>query len=432
MRKISSILTLILVVCLTVGGASAAWIYATKNPEAVDQLLNIGANFTYTVTYMNEGEVLYTTEPIAYGVVKDLADDHNKANIKLQEQITRILDETDQSKYKVDYTKVTFSNVWINAGSTVITKTPENNIENITLYPSFDNLYTASFVNQQGSVLDWFTYSTYTTAEQEAKATAEANALAKVEAAIPEGSNLVFDYWEVRVTKNGTTTKHKLDNYSFGDKVDVTIYPYYRYTGAALNPVDTDNDGDIDYYEVTGYTDGKGSELVEIPDAINGSPVTTINADAFSSYANLQAVKIPASVTTISSGAFAEYEGIFRKRQTVTLYYEGTQEQWAKLMALQYDGNSTNNPFASDWDDAMGEGSRVFFLDTSDNVINDANTGYWELANTGSSWNPNFVWQYHAHAYPYNSSQHSCSNEHNQNDTNYTDKTKRSDYEYWE
>lgn len=432
MRKLSSILTIFLVLCLTVGGVSAAWVYAGGAVEALtDILASVGMGtweFGYTITYINEEEVLYTSDPIPFGQAvskAELEKIHSKAKEKLDAQITG----------NSTYEGFSFS-YWMNAGSTRVDDVPSGNIENIVLYPAFDSLFTASFVDQDGNLLTW---CYYTANDQTELVKQEAIARQMVKDQIAD-EKLHYDYWYVRYT-DGTTSgnaKFYMDEdgaeFKFTFKGNATIYPYYEYAGAKIEGVDIGNDGDTDYYEVLGYPEGtSGLDLVEIPAQINGKDVTTITANAFMSYADLHSVRIPATVTSIGAQSFADFEGILRKRQTITIYYEGTPEQWAQYMKEVYTDKNYEH-FASDWDNAMGEKSAVFFLDENGKV--DLSKGYWELADT-SAWyqSAKFEWQYHNHSY----GSGTCSgNEHN-NTTNYSgacdcdscDGATRPDAHYW-
>lgn len=60
--------------------------------------------------------------------------------------------------------------------------------------------------------------------------------------------------------------------------------------------------------EITGYT-GSG-DIADIPDTIEGIPVTTIGDEAFANCTGLTGVNIPDSVTAIGEGAFQECTGL--------------------------------------------------------------------------------------------------------------------------
>jgi hypothetical protein len=304
------------------------------------------------------------------------------------------------------------------AGSNVLTSIPAGQEKDVTLYPSFVGRYTATFVDQAGHVLysEIFNEGTLSLTYEPDK---------------PVLDGLVFLHWEIRTDKQTSTGTKYTPGALATVKSDITLYPIYTYKtyngSAKLIPVDADGDGSTDFWQVAGYSNGTGSKLVEIPGKAEGKDVTTINANAFKSYADLTAVRIPQTITTIGSDAFAEFEGLLQKRQTVTLYYEGVYNDQG-----QFDTDATLAAWngiskATGWDNAMGEGSRIFFLDKDGNVVN---TSYLELDKEGSFYNPKFVWKLHSHPFPYNSSQGTCAYAHNQNNTDY-DADNRVDKDFW-
>ena len=391
-------------------------------------------DYLYKIEYINNNEVLATThvgfdynnkEYVIYtvntntGVITN--HDENAADAQaLAEQWVK----------NQDFDKVEFGG-WVNAGSTEVNKITAGNEEDIKLYPFFKSPYTARFVDQQGTVLAW---SLFHSTKLGNISTAEESARNKL--TIPDGFS--FEKWEVHITDaNGnTTSKEDYNANNFKNYTsDVTVYPVFKYNGdVSLIPIDSDGDGDTDYYQVKGYGADTGKqELVEIPGYVNGIPVTTINADAFSSYDDLHSVVIPGTVTVINSQSFtADNPNQWgTQRDTVTLYYAGDPAVWNAAMEKYVSGDKTGMLKGS-WDNCMGESSCVFFLDEYGNV--DLSKGYWELANT--AWiGSNFVWQYHNHAYGSNSG---CGNEHN-NKTNYTGNcdcdscngARRPDADYW-
>ena len=325
---------------------------------------------------------------------------------------------------------------WVNAGSTRVDIIEANTNSDyvVTLYPSFNEIFTAKFVDLDGNILNWTTFVAENSDEGYQKLTAMGDSITA-----PSITDCVFDYWAVRETNDSgeTTNTYALNDIAnnFGE-TDITIYPSYKFNGDVnLIPVDEDGDGVTDSYQVGGYSASTGEqELVEIPGYVNGIPVTTINADAFSSYDDLHSIRIPATVTEINSQAFTadDPDKWGTQRDTVTLYYEGDPDDWANAME-QYNDGDYSGMLKEDWDNCMGESSAVFFLDENGKV--DLSKGYWELANTGFL-RANFVWQYHSHEYGGSTS--GCSNEHN-NNTNYSgtcncdscDGATRPDAEYW-
>ncbi len=316
---------------------------------------------------------------------------------------------------------------WMNAASIKITKIPANNTKDVVLYPFFESPYTARFVDQQGNILAWCLFNENNTDNL-------SGAFAQAKENLPNpGEGFTLIEWKVKGEGVNTTISPDYTDWeSFkGYKIDVTITPHYRYSGADLIEVIDELTGEVTHYQVAGYTDGKGSEIVEIPAYVNGKPVTTINADAFSSYDHLHSIRIPGTVKEINSQSFTANNGT--GRDTVTIYYEGDSNTWNAAMQ-KYNSGDRSGMLKQDWDYYMGESSCVFFLDANGKV--DLTKGYWELAKTGGflGIGSKFVWQYHNHPYGSNSG---CGNEHN-NKTNYTaecncdlGKHYRLDAEYW-
>ena len=379
-------------------------------------------NYKYSITYINDGQVL----DIIY--ITDNTKEKAVANDQAQKLVL------EWAKHNIQGGTIAFGG-WMNAASIKLTEIPENNTKNIVLYPYFNSPYTASFVDQQGRILAWCFFNDADVSRlQDAFSTATKN--------LPNpGEDFELINWVIRGTNlNDGTVKVNLDKdnpdwSAFKGYKDVTITPRYRYKGADLIEVYDELTGEIDHYEVKGYTDGIGSTLVEIPGFVNGAPVTTINADAFSSYDDLHSVRIPGSITEINSQAFSadtpdvwyDTETWGDQRDTITMYFDGDSNIWNAAMEL-YNSGSRTGLLKQNWDYMMGESSCVFFLDANGKV--DLSKGYWELAKT----NNKFVWQFHDHTYGSNSG---CSNEHN-NKTDYTADCKcdlgthpRPDKEYW-
>ena len=351
-------------------------VYGQFDHEGVEVI-----NYRYSITYVNDYEVLaikYVTESGAVDTANDVAqqlvEDWAGENIK-------------------DY-NWKFGG-WMNAGSTKLTSIDAGNTENIVLYPYFATPYTASFVDHFGNIISWcfFQNEEGKTNEIEPTRLSAENVLFPM---LDEGFEL--DYWQVQYKdSNGVLQKVKYTDYNFkssNNGRDVTVYPVYKYNGDVnLIPIDEGNDGDTDYYQVGGYGTRGQVTLVEIPESVNGINVTTINADAFSSYDDLHSVRIPSTITEIYSQAFTANQGSSwnPKRDTITMYYEGDPDDWKAEMEKYESNHNYNGMFKTNWDNMMGDGSRVFFLDENGKVINDR---YWEL-------NDDYEWVLHEHAYTY-------------------------------
>lgn len=324
--------------------------YATYTLKSTinESELTVDFNFeqyAYAVTYVNDSQILYV----------DYVTEEESKNVRTL-QGENIITNPPQGNYEFDY--------WMNAGSTEVKNIPARNTDDYILYPSYVNLYTATFVDQAGNVLAWdhFTNNNYSNIISLGNTTVP-----------PVVEECAFDYWQVRVTKNGTTTTTKLSEYKFTDGVDVTIYPVYTYHGDVnLIPVDNNRDGITDEYHVGGYSNPNGQSMVEIPDYVNGTPITAIVANAFSSYDGVHSVVIPNTVITVGGNVLAENWGFLDSGETVTIYFEGSYNEWIAKEAA----------FNSDWDDGISESSRVFFL--KDGKV-DTTQGYMKATKSGST-----------------------------------------------
>jgi hypothetical protein len=341
-------------------------------------------DFIYKIAYIHQEE-----ERDAWYV-------HKETTVTI---INKELAETLQSEVQIEEKdeKIKFE-YWMNAGSTKVEEISKENKDDINLYPKFNPLYTAMFLDRDGNVIDWIFF-----APGSLNKVTELAAKIKDEGRIPEVEDLTFAYWEVHETddRGNTIAEYPLDDLStkFG-QTDIAIYPGYQYKDedldVRLESVDKDGDGKTDNWEVVGYKDDQGLKIVRIPAKIKGQEVTTISRDAFSSYDDLHSVVIPGTITTINYQAFTANQGsqYNPKRDTVTLYYEGDPDTWKAAMEAYNDRNNTpiteNSLLQSGWDNNMGDGSRVFFL--KDGKVD--NTKYWEL-------NDDYVWVLHEHAYSY-------------------------------
>ena len=297
-------------------------------------------NYAYTITYMYNGQLLNVRYITDNSTAVSTADSTAESNLK-----------DIASNETLDY--------WVNAGSTRMDEIYAGYTKSVVLYPSFANKYTAMFIDQQGNVLasNTFTGKSYAHIKTMADSVAP-----------PALEDCLFDHWEVRITDDQGVTKKKvaLNSYTFNDNADVAIYPIYSYNGSvSLIPIDKDGDGETDSYQVGGFNNGKGVDMVKIPDYVNGLPITSIAANAFSSYPDLHAVYIP--VTVEEAGANVMATGGWFSGEQITIYYEGTYSQW----------RTTEAKLNSNWDKGVGKNSRIFFLNGTDKV--DPSQGYLQM-----------------------------------------------------
>lgn len=472
MRKISSVLTLILVVCLSIGGVSAAWVYSTGAVDAVTALienLSMGTwEFGYTLTFKNEDRI-FLEKQVNQGDTIDLTSTAEGSPIyKLWEQI-KDFQKNNPGNLKVDYSNFDTSSVeafkenhfdyWINTGSTRVDSIESDRTEDLVLFPTYQNLYNAIFVDLEGNVLNWTTFSANNTGYNKVKTLGNS-----VTAPDLTSQSMNFVSWEVKETdadgnNAASYALSDLNASNFG-KTDITIYPVYEYSGLAnLNPVDSDGDGDTDYYEVVGvdlpdnYNDLSDEEKkkylgIEIPDKVNGVEVRGVASNSFAGFNDLTAVKIPDTITSIGSNAFEDGPSQYvttSGRSTITIYYDGSPDTWKQYMDVFYQSNSKYTSYnslgtyekpktilTSGWDSGMGDGSRIFFLGDDGNV--DLDAGYWELYHeqTGTIFNRThyYTWIFHKHEYLETHPSDCSKNYFNGSYTDY-DADSRVDQKYW-
>ena len=332
-------------------------IYTLKSNISQSEL-TVDFNFevyAYTVTYVNDGVILKLD--------RITEENSNKAYTLAN---SSIVTNPPSGNNKFQY--------WINAGSTKVDNIPANNTEDYVLYPSYENLYTASFVDQDGNVLAW---GYYTSTDKGADIKTLGNKTTP-----PGVEDCVFDYWQVRIPGK---TPVKLSEYGFSDGIDITIHPIYTYKGdVSLIPVDTNGDGITDIYHVGGYSNESGQALVEIPGRVNGIYITEITGDSFSSYDGVHSIIIPKDIIYIGDNAFAEEWGTIDSGETITLYYGGSYAEWIAKEAS----------FGSNWESGISSSTRIFFLNGGDTV--DVSQGYLQ-AEVKSSWGKKTVtWNHNA------------------------------------
>ena len=259
---------------------------------------------------------------------------------------------------------------WVNAGSTKVTKIPAGTTGTVKLYPHFNSPHTARFVDQNGNVLAWCLFHSDKLGELK-----KTEILARNQLTFDE--HFEFDYWEIHYGEDSSKypkfNENDVSNFAGYDQ-DVTIYPVYKFKGdVTLIPVDSDGDGETNYYQVSGYSNPNGQALVEIPAYVNGKPVTEISGGAFSSYDGVHSILIPKDVTYIGNNAFAEKWGTIDSGESITIYYGGSYADWVKI----------ENNFDSEWESGVSSSTRIFFLNGGETV--DVSQGYLQ-AEVKSSW----------------------------------------------
>ena len=290
---------------------------------------------------------------------------------------------------------------WIDAYLNKVGTIEAKNTKDYTVYPKWNNIYEVHFLTANETLVYWGLFTSQGILEMY-----DANNYL-----VDDYSKLTPPYIGEGYT--GTWKTKEKDEFSIEMllKKSENVVFYASYESDVLNLEASITDGIQDSYSVTGV---KVSELphVEIPSSINGYPVTTISKNAFAGYEDLHGIKIPATVTSIEANALEDGPNwLGGGRSTITIYYEGTPEQMRQYMDVFYQNNTNyknfngivyngkdtyvdqtvtgGTIFKSSWDNGLGEGSRIFFLDGNGKV--DLEKGYWELY---KKWTE-FTWVYH-------------------------------------
>lgn len=255
---------------------------------------------------------------------------------------------------------------WVNAGSKETKTIPAGNRNNVVLFESWTNPYTARFVDQFGNVVHTTTF------------TSENRTITDIPA-VPHIEGFV-GVWEDYQDKLNSADG------------DITIKPVYSLEGAQIKlmPVDKDNDGKTDQYYVIGV-DVSGNDDVDVPAYLNGIPITQISDGAFSDFSDIRDIDLPGTLEYIGADAFADKETNWLGRykyETVQIFFDGTKAEWDALV----DKSDAN------WDRYVGNTSVV--VCKKENPI-----GYYRLNcdyhwRTGEKQNAEWVWVSDAYERP--------------------------------
>ena len=231
--------------------------------------------------------------------------------------------------------------------------------KNITLYPKWNGKYFIRFMNLKGELV----YSEMFVAEQNKKFTNTAKAneiLQAIQTEVDASGKVIEVYWESDVT-----------NLSLNVTEDIIVKAKVRLknTSITLTP---DNEDNPTYYMVTDVNASDTNIIIDIPAYVGLAPVMIVSEGAFDGFNNLHAIKIPNTVTTLEKDMFPGSIGLVSSdRQTLTIYYQGTKSQWDAMDKI--DGVDEGSWFLDpdkdiSWDNSLGVGSRIFFLDANGTV----------------------------------------------------------------
>ena len=324
----------------------------------------------YSITYVNDGKVLdiiYVTD--------------NSKDFKIEgssDQAYKLVVEWANKNLGKENEDFVYKDKWMNAGSTTIDKVPAGNKANIVLYPQFDKPYTAIFVDQQGNVVAWSLFHNGNGGLDGLEA-----ARIAAEAALPDPGDQFKLSWEVHINKTSSGYPAYNANNFANYTQDVTIYPVYEYTGKLkLTPIDNENDGIIEYYQVDaidvldettiipGYVNGIPVKVVNklykqdnnwdygsgVTTIIIGEGVETLNQNSLAYTAELGRVDLPSTLTYIDKNAFSRNNSVGAiigqgDVKKLDIYFNGTMDEWNSLSKH------------SEWHNGLKKGSRVICSD---------------------------------------------------------------------
>ena len=390
----------------------------------------------YTVTYIDHGEVFHV----------EYATSTNTPTLITQGVTTA---DAAESVLKNTYgiTAPTGSTItgWLdNKGNTYGIGASITFTGDITLYPTWSEEHFVMCFDTNEKLI----YSAPITGASEEDLTTYAenvdDALASIQQEVDHTGKVIVVSWDydnysdsngnfdVSILKNATT--------------DIVLKPKINLSTESITLVEVyDDAGNLVSYKVAGVENSDSNVSISIPAYVGTTPVTVIEG-AFKGFDNLTAVRIPSTIESITANSFPGSTG---NRETVTIYYDGDPNEWNSYMDYLYivqkdnsyyqDYNSrtstdaTSTILDSSWDNGMGDGSRIFFLDEKGLVRTD---GYWELIKHTGTWflDIKYTWIYHAHEYNH-SSTCSCSKKYDLA-TNYLEQDSsgnytRPDYVYW-
>ena len=258
---------------------------------------------------------------------------------------------------------------WVNASAVGVDSYPAGNINDYTLSAKWDNVYLVMFVDEHGQVLyqESFTDTSKKnglSAQGQAIVDAKLAELAEIAAA--EEMSVAWSSYSIQ---NATS--------------DITVRPVYTYTGnLRFTPVDQNNDGIIEFYQVDAVSKLNG--ITRIPGRFNGLEVQVVNKlylndnnfdygagvttiiieegikelrpNALAYTEDLRTVHLPSTMEYIGKNAFSRNWGSDQK--VMTIEYNGTMAEWQALV------NNSHN----EWHNGLKDGSVVRCKD-----------GYFEL-----------------------------------------------------
>lgn len=242
---------------------------------------------------------------------------------------------------------------------------PAGNTTNYIFYPRWPNELTIRFHDAEGNML-YHEHFKEGSAHQlnMTEVNAAINAL---QTKLDATKRVIIVSWNTDVSK-----------INFSDaNADITVHAKYELSTSSITLVPVyDNNEVLTHYKVVDAAETIENVVISIPPYVGTVPVASLAAGAFAGFDNLHAVVIPHRITHIGTGALAENwkNGTFGtdKGETITIYYEGTYEEWQKIK------------LDNGWYYGISKDTRVFFMGDDKKV--DFNQGYLQFVVDKSTW----------------------------------------------
>lgn len=323
---------------------------------------------TYTVTYVDHGEVFhvdYATETYTPTIMNTNALSNYGVSAPAGSQCTGWMDNHGKT-----YSK--------NGGNSVTSET--------ILYPVWSEEHFVMCFDTNENLV----YSELITGASDAQLTTYAAnidaALAAIQEKVDHTAKVIVVTWDYS-SNYDSNNDGKFDTSVLKNATaDIILKPKLTLSSSSITLTPYPETGETEYYMVTDVNASDTNISIEIPAYVGTVPVTVVSEGAFDGFDNLHAIKIPNTVTTLEKNMFP---GSGTSRQTITIYYEGTKDQWNNLNKV--DANS-GGWFSTDtsWDNSLGKGSRVFFLGADGKV--DISQGYLEVTSISGVFPSDVKW----------------------------------------
>ena len=242
---------------------------------------------------------------------------------------------------------------------------PAGNTTNYILYPRWPNELTIRFHDAEGNMLY---HEHFKEGSNHQLNMTEANAaLNALQTKLDATKRVIIVSWDTDVSKI---------NFSAAT-TDITVHAKYELSTSSITLVPVYDDNEVlTHYKVVDAAETIENVVISIPPYVGTVPVASLGEGAFAGFDNLHAVVIPNRITHIGAGALAENwkNGAFGtdKGETITIYYEGTYEEWQKIK------------LDNGWYYGISGSTRVFFMGDDKKV--DLNQGYLQFVVDKSTW----------------------------------------------